>query len=247
MVVVFFDLVTFFGVASFFAWLTFAPLQSDQLQTFEEEWRRARANFSTINDYFLVSFLFYALSAGCDYLYNKAGYANYRADLYAGIGFGFFAGITGLLWAMLYVRLIVKGEKDWDNIDPPGFLYTLFCFGITVVSAFFEARSTFGFIPVENAAWLGAFFLTAWGGWNAIRYHDRKEWKKLGRRTGEGITGLAVLVLTPLVVLGVVIPFLRYIESLNLVNEFGYVLLAVLVLVWFFKRYPMVRKRLICF
>lgn len=206
--VTFFDLITFFGVASFFAWLAFAPLQSDQLSKFKGKNRKkAGDNFAAINDYFLVSFLSCALAAICDYLFHNPAYVSYRSALYSGIGLSFLAGIAGLLGAILYVRLIVKGEKTWYNVNPPGFFYTLLVFAWTVGWVYFSAENLISVShPKAQFVWFSAGCWVAWGGWRMIRYSDEWRWKERGRR--KGATGF-VLTFVPACV-KILMPFLAF-------------------------------------
>jgi len=61
--ITFFELISFFGVAALFSWLAFAPLQRDQLQAFKHDAHKlAEDHFSTLNDHFFASFVFFSLS-----------------------------------------------------------------------------------------------------------------------------------------------------------------------------------------
>jgi hypothetical protein len=207
--VTFFDLVTFFGVASFFAWLAYAPLQSDQLDKFKGKNRkRAGDNFAAINDYFLVSFLGFALAATCDYLSQVLTDASFLGLVSTASSLGIFAGITGLLWAMLYVRMIVKADRTWYSIDPPGFLFTYLFFGVTVVMVYVAAQfSMTSSFALDKFLWFCEMFVAAWGGWRVIRYHDETDWRVRGKR--RGIVGLAALILVPILLGTIVVPLLR--------------------------------------
>jgi hypothetical protein len=208
-----FDLISVFGLASFFAWLAFAPLQSDQLEKFKGKNRKkAGRNFAAINDYFLVSFLGYALAATCDYL-SQITNVPYLGILTAVIYLGIFAGVTGLLWAMMYVRLIVKAEKTWYSVNPPDFIETYVLFGATLALVYFAvdyaSKATFS---TDRFLWICEIGVVAWSGWQAIRYHDERNWKERGKR--RGMIGLTALFLTPIVLGNVVIPLLRLLETL---------------------------------
>jgi hypothetical protein len=68
---VFFDLIAFFGTASFFAWLAAAPLQDETVSSKylgDDNVAKARRNLYVITQYFFVSFLFFSISAIGDYL-----------------------------------------------------------------------------------------------------------------------------------------------------------------------------------
>jgi len=222
MTVAFFDVLAFFGAVSFLAWITFAPLQRDQLEKFVRQSHIARDNFSSVNDYFLGSFLGFAISAGFDYVYHYVefhpAYKGYSPILYDAIGFGFFTGMAALLWAILYIRLIVKGEKDWDDINPPVLLYTVAISGYVVALTYWAALGVAGSSSsLEGGAYLASILLTAWAGWQAIRYHEELRIKR--RAKHRATIGLAVLVFTTLALQDVITPVFRWIQANNFTND----------------------------
>jgi hypothetical protein len=156
--VAFVDLITFFGLASFFAWLAYAPLQRELLKDFEgtDFFDKARKNFYTINDYFLVSFLLYAAAIVVDYLVHTKTIAGLWGNpvygwssLYFIIGTCFVAGLLSLAAPMWYMRAVGKGDMDLATDRLHGFGYTLLVAG----------SATFDFIISISS--LYAIFLTA--------------------------------------------------------------------------------------
>jgi hypothetical protein len=234
--VAFFDVLGFFGATSFLAWITFAPLQSDQLEKFTE-WssrKTARDNFAEVNDYFLGSFLGFASAAGCDYIYHYVQlhqvYKAYATPLFDGIGVGFFTGMAGLLWAILYVRLIIKGEKDWDDLNLPPLSYTVVISAFVVVSAYLEATGlVYSPTFLEGGAWFVSILFTVWAGWQTIRYHDEVKLKRGVKH--RAIIGSIVLLSIFVIANYIVIPFIRWVESENLTDSF-ILLLGILTLVY---------------
>ncbi|MGA3108773.1 MAG: hypothetical protein ABSD99_04865, partial [Candidatus Bathyarchaeia archaeon] len=110
----FFDLITLIGVAAFFGWLAFAPLQADQLEKYDhynlETRAKARRNLNAVNDYFAISFMFFVISACSDYLVNSS--ANFplgNVFRISGSAYPFYhhAQIMYLLVAFCFVAGIV--------------------------------------------------------------------------------------------------------------------------------------------
>lgn len=122
-------------MSAFFAWLGFTPLQSENLLEGLEGGflRRGRRNLYVVNNYFLVSFVFYASAAIGDYLVNSQtdywlGLVNpYRHFwlLYIIVGLCFLIGVVTLVAPILYMNPILKGDKTVDSINPAGAGYAL--------------------------------------------------------------------------------------------------------------------------
>ena len=77
--VLFAEVIAFFGTASLFAWLAFIVFQDEQLVDYKppkdnsnflwiERTRKAREHLFTVYDFFLISFLSYVASYVGDYL-----------------------------------------------------------------------------------------------------------------------------------------------------------------------------------
>lgn len=137
------DLITFFGVASFFAWLTYGPLQRDLLEEYaedEDEYKRAKRNFYTANDYFLISFLFYSASIIGEYLLQNAQLfiigtnPTYNdAFLRLFIAIFFLGGLVTLVAPIWYLRSIQTGYRALAESLLPDFQYTLYVSGVTLI------------------------------------------------------------------------------------------------------------------
>ena len=151
----FFDLVAFFGIAAFFAWLGYAPLQSQRITGIAQEKREnARQNLSKITDYFLVSFLFYSITAMCDYMMHSTVFIGQRPYIFLAVGTSFLFGLLTLFVPMIYIRTIGRGGKDWGDINPPSFDHT-------VAVTFFAAVSIF---------LCAALFIQSQTNWGKILY-----------------------------------------------------------------------------
>ena len=122
----FFELISFFAVASLFAWLGYAPLQrqlvKESVDPSKEE--KASKNLIRMTDYFLVSFLFYSGSAIFDYILHRLSKIDYfYAPVYLAVGVTFLFGTALLLYPMFILR--GKGVSILGDIDPPHFMETL--------------------------------------------------------------------------------------------------------------------------
>jgi hypothetical protein len=142
--VAFFEVIGFFGVAAFFAWLAFAPLQSEELlKGYSGTLRvKARENLYTINDYFLASFVSWSVAAIADYFVHtpRLPYTQ-SALLYMVIGGFSLAGGIMLFVPIWYIRLIVKGARTLGDINPPDFVTWLAAAGLAVINvAIFSTR-----------------------------------------------------------------------------------------------------------
>ena len=132
--VTFLDLITFFGLASFFGWLAYVPLHREMLEGLklkEEEFNTLLDNLVAINDYFLVSFLFYSGAIVADYLVHADKLPLVRVNPLFGsifldftIAGCFFAGLVTLGAAVLYERSVWTGV-DLTKLALPRFGYTL--------------------------------------------------------------------------------------------------------------------------
>jgi hypothetical protein len=189
----FFDLITFFGVASFFAWLGFAPLQSDQLSRFKGINRTiAGRKFSLLNDYFLLSFLSFAISALSDYLFHIPTF--HSGEVLLLVGMGFFAGLVWLLTPMWYVRSVVSGVKTWATVNPPDYIYTMLICSWTSL----ELDLSFPRIIVGVASWENLIWFSAGAGTIAGLVLLMKHWNA---PRGKGAFGF-LLTLPPILLTG---------------------------------------------
>jgi hypothetical protein len=157
------DLVTFFGVASFFAWLTYGPLQRDLLEEYlgdEDAYSRARRNFYTANDYFLISFLFYSADIIGEYLLqNRQLFVIGTNPLFNdallrfSIAILFLGGIITLVAPIWYLRSVQTGYRVLAGKLLPDFRYTLYVSFVTIVGL----ASTFsgvGILVAHSQWWL---------------------------------------------------------------------------------------------
>lgn len=179
--VAFFDLITFFGLASFFAWLAYVPLQKDVLDEFrgKKDFFDARDNFYTINDYFLVSFLFYSAAIVFDYLIGSIPLLvgkSYGPDLVLALvdllrllaGACFCAGVVTLALPMYYMRRVGKGDMNLATSRLHGFDYALAVFGIATFDVVIAVSSMIALAPalsIYYSSWLPPAFqwLLFWG------------------------------------------------------------------------------------
>ena len=122
----FFDLITFFGVASFFAWLAFARLSDGDISRLVW-WKQqiGRDNLCIINDYFLVSFVFWCITAVADYAYHcpklpiaNTTILNHNLVLLVLVGIFSLFGLFTIVHPMIYIRQIGKGANDISTIKP---------------------------------------------------------------------------------------------------------------------------------
>jgi hypothetical protein len=161
----FVDLITFFGLAAFFAWLAYAPLQRDLLTDFKgEDLVRAKENFYTINDYFLVSFLFYSAAMVAEYFVHAPFTPIFGPNpiahdplLYFMIGVSFLGGLVTLAAPMWYMRAVGKGDMNLATAKLPDFGDTLVIAGTATASLVISAGA---FATTRMA--LQAFWFFMW-------------------------------------------------------------------------------------
>jgi len=192
----FFELISFFGVAAFFAWLGFTPLQGQQMIDAVTRNRfKAKENLNRINDYFLVSFLFYSIAAVADYVIHFEQVSlSVKVPLYLLVGVFFFFGIVLLGAPIWFIRRIGMSPSDYlVDIDPPPL-------GQTLYSSFLAACSTLAallgvytvknvFLQIELVSFLVLSYLgTMW----SMQY-----WRLKGLRE----IGLLVLIAAPMLLL----------------------------------------------
>jgi len=169
----FFDLISFFAIASLFAWLVYAPLQGQlilNLDATKQNQERARQNLLTITDYFLISFSFYCIAAVADYLANILP-TLYRLGFIIIVGAAFVFGTTTLAVPIMYIRTIGrrrgkagKQARDMASITPPPFTLTI---EVTYIAAFQTAFSTiliYTFSTLVAKILLGVFVLVSYYG-----------------------------------------------------------------------------------
>jgi hypothetical protein len=181
--VVFFDLVTFFGLGAFFAWLAFARLYDKELrEEFPDAVEKVRRNLYTINDYFLISFMFWATGGILDYLYHLriigplSGNWWYNplyndSFTYLIMGVLFLVGLVTLALPMTYIRAIGKGKNDLSKIDPPDFPHTLGVFICTSFGTFFGVLGMMNYPPlIGRIVYAVATLLTYCGASLALKH-----------------------------------------------------------------------------
>jgi hypothetical protein len=154
--IAFFDLISFFAVASLFAWLGYGPLLSEE---------KASQGLGTLTDYFMFSFWFYAISAVSDYALHLPQLAEiYR--LLAGIivASAFILGTETLLVASYYVREFGKTRFRKTDIPPFRFVmemtYNLTLGAISVAAGYLTSISLVGrtyFPLILIISWYGAY------------------------------------------------------------------------------------------
>lgn len=132
LVLPFFEVITFFGVAAFFAWLEFLTLLNDLATQFETSVKtepnvktstrsihEKRRHLVGICDFFLVSFLLYAIAAVADYLYHNGLYVGsylvtlaHNPLLYIILVSTFVAGLITFLIPIGHIRSILRGDRQ---------------------------------------------------------------------------------------------------------------------------------------
>jgi hypothetical protein len=182
--VTFFDLVSLFGVAAFFAWLGFAPLQSQMLRSVKPEKKeKARTNLYKIGDYFLVSFIFYSISAVSDYAFHHVSIiptitSDQRFDLLFLVGISFLFGVLMLFVPIAYVRRIGPDGERLGDIDPPPFYRTLLVTSLAEANTvmwiveFVLAKTIWGKILFTSSG-LASYIMGVW----MIKYWHVKYWQ----------------------------------------------------------------------
>lgn len=196
----FVDLITFFGLAAFFAWLAYAPLQRDLLEDFEEKketYDKARDNFYTINDYFLVSFLFYSTAMIAEYLVHTAFIPMFGRNpiqdyppLYLVIGISFLGGLVTLAAPMWYMRAVGKGDMNLATAKLPDFGDTLGFSGGATLSIVISAASFVTASMVRRVFWFSMVILALLGVVLAMKYYHSKIRQTVG----------GLLILVPMIV-----------------------------------------------
>ena len=128
----FFDLISFFGVAAFFAWLGYAPLRAQLLKEVETQKReKAKQNLDKITDYFFVSFLSFSVAAVSVYVdHHRLFIALAYDQRWIPLSLMGVSSILGLF--TLFVPMIYLRAKNLGDINPPPFTTT---FSVTFVTA----------------------------------------------------------------------------------------------------------------
>jgi hypothetical protein len=161
-------------VSSFFAWLAFVALQNEQLERYkdapEDLKKKARTQLFTIYDFFLVSFICFAVSFVADYLVHMENmdvvvyFDTYHAwQVYGIIGAFFVLGLLTFALPIYYIRAISNGKSDPITVNPPNFFpTTVLCFLFAVMN-FVTALAEYGSIAYwDNWFWWGVWHVF-WG------------------------------------------------------------------------------------
>jgi hypothetical protein len=193
--VAFLDVITFFGLASFFAWLTYAPLQRDVLDDFkqdEEHYVKARKNFYRINDHFLISLLFYSAAVISEYVLHGGFQGNVfyaSAPLRFFVGVCFLAGLVTLSLPVWYMRSIGTGHVDLVTIRIHSFSYTLAVLGFASIDLVINSSSfteivlsllTRGLFWPPAALSSSMMPVTLFGAWLMLKYFKRSIGQVMG-------------------------------------------------------------------
>jgi hypothetical protein len=176
--VTFFDLISFFGVASLFAWLGYGPLLSEQ---------KASTGLGTLTDYFMFSFWFYAISAAFDYLHDLphlegsyvVAYHFWTGIVVAG---AFVLRTETLLVASYYVREF--GKTLFTKTDIPPFSFVM---EITYLLTFGGLSSAVGLLTSISYVGYSTFTLL----FVASCYYGYKyarSWRKPDVKAKKGMT-----------------------------------------------------------
>jgi len=135
-----------------------------------------RNNFSTLNDHFFVSFVFFSLAAGSDYFFHNPILPTYHNGwLKLLIGGGFFAGIVTLMTPMFCLRSVIRGRKSWANINPPTWGWVILISSITgllTYLSFFASSTTSPSHGYLALSWVFIGMLTMLGGYEFL-VHER--------------------------------------------------------------------------
>ncbi len=115
-----FDLISLLAIASFFAWLGYAPLQSGRMK---KESKKAKENLLKITDFFMISFLSFTVAGVADYLRKHPSFVFSNAQILAALPFileaTFVYGLLMLIVPMLSLRRIGRKRKSFKK--PVGF------------------------------------------------------------------------------------------------------------------------------
>lgn len=167
--VTFAEVISFFGAASFFAWLAFIVFQDEQLTDYAQDLKKlkiARVHLFTVYDFFLMSFACYAVAFVADYLvhltdgYLLIGFDTFHSPLLYGIIGAFcILGLLTLALPLAYIRSMSKGTTDPLNVNPPNFAHTLVRFPLGIMNL---VAAMAEFNSIQNAPnWLA---MAVWHG-----------------------------------------------------------------------------------
>jgi hypothetical protein len=180
-----FEVITFFGVSAFFAWLGLLPLLNDLLPPEDDlSLDRARENLIAISDYYLVSFMSFATAIVADYVFHNGipfffPYFYHLPILYFVIPVVFAVGIFTLLLPVYYIRSIWKGKRTLAGMNPTvvsGALLTLYFMSIMLFLAWIGyINSTSSF---RNIMWAGVGFMSVLGILLPLKYKVRTRFKR---------------------------------------------------------------------
>lgn len=102
-----FNLIEFFGVAALLGWFTFSVAIEDLLRRFKRK-RGMREKLIRINDYFAISFGFYAIAGMADYFFWHETVFGRQYDFAALTVVAFACGTLVLTWPVLYLQLLQR-------------------------------------------------------------------------------------------------------------------------------------------
>jgi hypothetical protein len=162
-----FNLIEFFGVAALFGWFTFLVGTNDMIDRIEsdrkereertkktktfwpfgkdakqvekekEERQETRRKLNTINDYFIISFVFYAIAALSDYFFKHHTILGESAEygLASLTLVSFAAGTMVLALPVLYLLLLDSGRNVFVQRKLYAFAFAFLSVGIIVALA----------------------------------------------------------------------------------------------------------------
>ncbi len=175
--VTFFDLISFLGVASLFAWLGYGPLLSE---------KKASTGLGTLTDYFMFSFWFYSISAGFDYLHDLPHLQGIYVTVYhfwtgVVVAGTFILGTETLVVASYYVRKF--GKTHFRETEIPAFSFVM---EITYILTFAAISCAVGLSTVISFVGFWTFVVLFVG---AIYYGYKyaKSWRKPDKKARDGM------------------------------------------------------------
>lgn len=137
-----FDIIQYFSVAALFGWLTFARLTDVELKRVPKQKRKiAKKNLILINQFFIIAFLFFAISALADYVLHHLTISMgvemlFRpTDVLVVLLVTFLTGMGMLIAPIAYIQAIGRLGKHLGSFELAPFGYTFgFLFLTTTTS-----------------------------------------------------------------------------------------------------------------